>query len=306
MNGAQAAFYANQAHSGFPHHLGQNVSPSAWGNNAGFQGQPGTYNLNRHQESLQGYPTGAAMHGHQPPASWTVTNNQQGEMTRGMVGGAGQPQWQAEMQAGHLNAAGDAGHTSALSQPFFGSYSSRQHAEQSSREFDRRPSNPSNPQEGSHYQQLQTFAGHSPQSMVDQARFQGYPVSRPLSQQPSADPALQGFSPLQHAQSQYQQQHLLRAQSGSDIPHAWSGNQGQQGSPQHHNPLAQIGTNQHIPQQQIAHGGPAGFPETAHVHQMPYLQSGNYPVQSSEQMARGASSQFVSGPWTSTPPSGPL
>jgi hypothetical protein len=296
MKGVQPAFYANQGHPSYSHNLGQSLSPSAWSNNAGgYQGQPGAYNMGHHPESFQGFSAGAAMHGVQPPASWTVTSSQHGEMNRGMVGAA-QPQWQAELQTGHQP---------GLSQPLFGSYSSPHHAEQSSREFNRRASNASLHQEGQPYQQLDNFSGHSSQSMVDPTRFQGYTASRSLSQQAATDPALQGFSPLQHAQNHYQQQHMMRPQSGPELPH-WSGGQGQ-GSPQHHNPLVQIGSNQYLSQHQLGHGGPAGFPETAHVHQMPYVQSGNYSDQSPQEMGRAAGSQSVSEPWNPTPPSsGPL
>ncbi|CAG8103287.1 unnamed protein product [Penicillium salamii] len=311
VNGAQPEFYANQAHPGYPNGTVVNIRPTAWGNNGGgFQGQPDAYNMGIHPDTYQGYPPGAAaMHGNQPPATWTVTGNQQEHMNRVMAGErASQPQWQSEVPPGHMGTVGDKVHTSTLSQPFYGSYPSPQHTEQSPREYGNRGMVPPGYQDPQQYQPaVEKFPSHSPQSMVDQARFQSYPVSRTKSQHTPKDPALQGFSPLQQAQTQYQQQHLIRTHSGSEVPNVWSGGQGQHGSNQHPNPLAQISPNQFVPRHQMGHEGSNGYPDTTHAHQMPYLQSNHYPMQSAEGTGRPTGSQFVSGPWTSTPPSsGPL
>ncbi|KAI2674896.1 hypothetical protein CBS147355_6710 [Penicillium roqueforti] len=180
LNGVQPAFYGSQTHPGYqitgPHHIGQSISSSMWGNNSGtYQGNPGSYNMTQHAQSFQGFsadPVG--LHNHQPPASWTITSNPQGEMARS-IGGASdsQPQWQLEPQQGHLNGSGEGVpmnlHPSNMTKPFFGSYSSNQHAEPSSREFARRVSNPSLVQEGQPYQtSAENFHNHSPHSMVEQ------------------------------------------------------------------------------------------------------------------------------------------
>ncbi|KAJ5373031.1 hypothetical protein N7517_005037 [Penicillium concentricum] len=307
MNGAQPAFYGSQAHPGYqitgPHHMGQSISSSAWGNNSGtYQGHPSGYNMMQHAQSFQGFSADpAGLHSQQPPASWKIANNPQGQMASSMRGAStSQPQWQLESQQGHLNAPGEG---STLHKPFFGSYSSTQHTEQSSGEYPRRGSNPSLVREGQSYQNsVDSFPNHSPQSMLDQGRFgQGQPDPRSNSQQSHADPALQGFSPLQHVQSQYQQQHMIRTQPG-----AHQGNLAQ-GYQQYHNPLAQVGVKQYFSQHQSGPGsGPAGFPETTHVNQVPHDQSSHYPEHlehSQGKTGRGSESQFVSGPWTSTPPS---
>ncbi|CAG8002445.1 unnamed protein product [Penicillium olsonii] len=284
--------------------MSQNVPPLGWGpNGGGFQGQPGTYGMGMHPDSFQAYSAGAAaIHGHQPPASWAATGSQQEHMNRAMAGARGsQPEWQSEALPGHMGSGGDKAHMSTLSQPFFGSYPSPQHTEPSSREYGNSGMIPPGYQDAQHYQTpAEKFHSHSPQSMVDHPRFQSYPVSRSQSQHAPKDPALHGFSPLQHAQSQYQQQHTIRTHSGSDVPHGWAGGQGQHGGNQP-NPLAQINPNQFIPHHM--HDGPAGFSEPAPAHQMSYLPSNHYQTQSVEGPGRPAGSQFVSGPWAATPPS---
>ncbi|KAJ5790878.1 WW/Rsp5/WWP [Penicillium psychrosexuale] len=313
LNGVQPAFYGSQTHPGYqitgPHHIGQSISSSMWGNNSGtYQGNPGSYNMTQHAQSFQGFsadPVG--LHNHQPPASWAITSNPQGEMARSMGGASdSQPQWQLEPQQGHLNGSGEGVpmnlHPSNMPKPFFGSYSSNQHADPSSREFARRVSNPSLVQEGQPYQtSAENFHNHSPHSMVEQGRFGQGEDPRSHSQRTTSDPALQGFSPLQHVQSQYQQQHMIRKQSG---PHQVNIAQGHQ---QYQNPIAQVGANQYVSQHQFGpNGGPTGFPETTHVQQVPYHQSSHYPEHiehSPGETRRGSESHFVSGPWTSTPPS---
>ncbi|CAI7651610.1 unnamed protein product [Penicillium glandicola] len=313
MNGVQPVFYGNQTHPGYPvtgpHHMGQSIPSSAWGNNPGtYQGNPSSYNMAQHAQSFQGFSADpGGLHNHQPPASWTITSNTQGQMARSMgEASASQPQWKFESQQGHLNALGGGvpmnPHQSSRSKPFFGSYSSNQHAERSSEEFARRASNASVVREGQLYQtSVESFPNHSPHSMVDQGRFgQGQPDARSRSQHSPTDPALQGFSPLQHVQSQYQQQHMIRTQSGSHQANMAPGRH------QYHNPLAQVGVNQYLPQNQVGpSGGPPGFTETAHVHQAPYQQPSHYPenLGHSQETRRGSESHFVSGPWTSTPPS---
>ncbi|KAJ5502536.1 WW/Rsp5/WWP [Penicillium fimorum] len=306
MNGVQPAFYGSQTHPGYqirgPHHMGQSISPSAWGNNPGsYQGHPSGYNAMQYAQSFQGFPADpTGLHSQQPPASWAITNNPQGQTASSMRGASSQPQWQMEPQQGHLNAPGEG---STLHKPFFGSYSSTQHTEQSSREFSRRSSNPSLAREGQpHQNSVDSFPNHSPQSMIDQGRFrQGQPGPRSHSQHSHTDPALQGFSPLQHVQSQYQQQHMIRTRPG-----AHQGNLAQ-GYQQYHNPLAQVGVKQYVSQHQSGLGsGQVGFPETTHVHQVPYDKSSHLPEHLEHPQGKtggGSESQFVSGPWTSTPPS---
>lgn len=290
--------------------MGPSISSSTWGNNPGtYQGHPSSYNMAQHAQSFQGFSADpAGLHSHQPPASWTITSNPQGQMARSMDGASkSQPQWQLESQQGHLNASGEGAsmnlHPSTMSEPFFGSYSSNQHAEPSSGESARRVSNPSLVREGQPYQtSAESFSHHSPHSMIDQGRFgQGQPDPRSHSQHTPTDPALQGFSPLQHVQSQYQQQHMIRKQSVSHQANLAQGHQ------QYHNPMAQVNVNQYVSQHQFGpSGGPTGFSETAHVHQVPYHQSGHYPEHlehSQGETRRGSESHFVSGPWTSIPPS---
>ncbi|KAJ5824978.1 WW/Rsp5/WWP [Penicillium robsamsonii] len=305
MNGVQPAFYGSQTHPGYqltgPHHMGQSISSSAWGNNAGtYQGHPSGYNVMQHAQSFQGFSADpAGLHSQRPPASWTVTNNPQGQMASSMRGAPSEPQWQLESQQGHLNAPGEG---STLHKPFFGSYSSTQHMEQSSAEFSR-ASNPSLAREGQpHRNSVDSFPNHSPQSMLDQGRFgQGQPDPRSHTQHPHTDPALQGFSPLQHVQSQYQQQHMIRTQPGA---HHGNISQGYQ---QYQNQLAQVGAKQYFSKHQPGpQNGQTGFPETTNVHQVRYDQSSHYPEHlehSQGKTGRGSESQFVSGPWTSTPPS---
>lgn len=311
MNGVQPAYYGSQTHQGYqitgPHHMGQSISSSAWGNNPStYQGHPSGYNMTQHAQSFQAFSADpAGLHGHQPPASWTITSNPQGQMARSMDGTSDpQPQWQLESQQGHLNASGEGVpmnlHPSTMPKPLFGSYSSNQNAEPSSGEFARRASNISIVREGQPYQtSADSFPNHSTHSMGDQGRFgQGQLDPRSHSQHALTDPALQGFSPLQHVQSQYQQQHMIRKQSGSHQVNLAQGHQ------QYHNPMS---FNQYGSQHQFGHsGGPTGFPETAHVHQVPYHQSSHYPEHvkhSPGETGRDPESHFVSGPWTSTPPS---
>ncbi|KAJ5171252.1 uncharacterized protein N7500_004035 [Penicillium coprophilum] len=310
INGVQPAFYGSQTHQGYqitgPHHIGQSIPASTWGNNPGtYQGHPGGYTTTQHAQSFQGFSANpAGLHNQQSPPSWTMTNNPQGQMANSMRGASiSQPHWQFESQQGHLNAPSE---NSTLHKPFFGSYSSVQHTEhteQSSGESARRVSNASSAREGQLYQNsVDSFPNHSPHSMLDQGRFgQRQPDPRSHSQHSHTDPALQGFSPLQHVQSQYQQQHMIRTQPGShqaDIPQSY---------PKYHNPLTQVGDNQHFSGLQSGSGsGPAGFPETTHVHQVPYDQPSHHPENlehSQGKAGRGSESQFVSGPWTSTPPS---
>ncbi|CAG8160730.1 unnamed protein product [Penicillium nalgiovense] len=313
MNGVQQAFYESQTHPGYqmtgPHHMGQNIPSSAWGNNQGtYQGHQSGYNMTQHAQSFQGFSADpAGLHNHQQPASWTITSNPQGQMTRSMDGGSdSQPPWQLELQ-GHLNASGEGApvnlHPSTIPKPFFGSYSSNQHAEPSSEEYSRRVSNPSLIREGQHYQtSAESFPNHSTHSMVEQGRFgQSQPDPRSHLQHTPTDPALQGFSPLQHVQSQYQQQHMIRKQSE---PHQANFAQGHQ---QYHNPMAQVNVNQYISQHQF---GPSGdstkFSEIGHVHQAPYHQSSHYPEHlehSPGETGKTSGSRFVGGPWTSVPPS---
>ncbi|KGO46808.1 WW/Rsp5/WWP [Penicillium expansum] len=314
MNGVQPAYYGSQTHQGYqitgPHHMGQSISSSAWGNNPStYQGHPSGYNMTQHAQSFQAFSADpAGLHGHQPPASWTITSNPQGQMARSMDGTSDpQPQWQLESQQGHLNASGEGVpmnlHPSTMPKPLFGSYSSNQNVEPSSGEFARRASNISIVREGQPYQtSADSFPNHSTHSMGDQGRFgQGQLDPRSHSQHALTDPALQGFSPLQHVQSQYQQQHMIRKQSGSHQVNLAQGHQ------QYHNPMAPVSFNQYGSQHQFGHsGGPTGFPETAHVHQVPYHQSSHYPEHikhSPGETGRDPESHFVSGPWTSTPPS---
>ncbi|CRL18337.1 WW/Rsp5/WWP [Penicillium camemberti] len=315
MNGVQPAFYGSQAHPGYqmtsPHHMGQNIS-SVWGNNPGiYQGHPNGYNMTQHTQSIQGFSADpAGLHGHQPPASWAISSNSQEQMARSMDEASdSQPQWQLESQQSHSNASGEGVpinlRPSTMSKPFFGSYSSNQNVEPSSGEFARRTSNASLVREGQPYQtSAESFSNNLPHSMVDQGRFgQGQPDPRFHPQHPPADPALQGFSPLQHVQSQYQQQHMIRKQPGSHQANLAQNHQ------QYHNPMAQVNFNQYVSQNQHQFGpsgGPTGFPETAPVHQVPHQQSSHYPehVKSSPgETGRRSESHFVSGPWTSTPPS---
>ncbi|KAJ6008861.1 hypothetical protein N7522_003877 [Penicillium canescens] len=309
MNGAQPVFYSMPGHPGYqnaPQHLNQGMPGAAWGNAAAaFQGHSG-FDQGYHSEPFQGFSTGPL------PPSWNERHTPQGQMTGQMTGQmAGivisQPQWQSESQSNQSNGLGDHvpinAHSSTLSQPFFGPYSSHNGTGQSPREFPSRSSDPSLPREGHPAQaSMDSFSGHSPQSMADQATSgHKYGVSRSHPQHPSTDPALQGFSPLQHAQAQYQQQYMIRNQAGPGINH--QSQQSQQGNiPQYQNPLGHIGSNNYIPQQQFGHpGGPTGFSETA--YQTPYSQSGHAPGTTRQAPFE---SQFVSGPWTSTPPnSGP-
>ncbi|KAJ5357710.1 hypothetical protein N7541_004868 [Penicillium brevicompactum] len=310
-NGVQSTLYTNQPHPGYPHDMAQNATQPAWGHNGGgYQAQPDPYNMSIHPELFQGYPASAtAMHGHQPPASWAMTNSQQEQMNR-QLGGARIPQqqWPSEFQPGHTGASGGKHPMSTLQQPFYGSYQSPQRTEQHSSEYGSRALAPSVHQEAQQYQSSpEKFSNHSPQSMVDQARFQGYPGSRSQSQHNQKDPALQGFSPLQQAQTKYQQQHMIRTHSGSEVPHPWPGGPVSHGNNQHHNMLAQASPNHYAPQHQMGHDGTAGYPDSTHAHQMPYLQSTHYPMQSVEGTGRSSGSQFVSGPWAATPPSsGPM
>ncbi|KAJ5963914.1 uncharacterized protein N7479_003790 [Penicillium vulpinum] len=316
MNGGQPAFYGNQTHPGYqipgPHHMGQSISSPAWGNNPGtYQGHSSGYNIPQHAQPFQGVSTDpAGLHIHQPPASWGITKNPQGQMqmTRSVGGDSvSQPQWQLESQQGHSNAPGEGVpmnlHPSTLPKPFFGSYSPHQDAEPSSGEFVRRASNPTLVREGQAYQtSMESFPNHSPHAIAEQGRFgQGQPGTRSHSQHSSMDPLLQGFSPLQHVQSQYQQQHMIRTQTGSHQVNLTQGHQ------QYHNPLVQVGANQYLSQHQFGPGsGPAGFPETAQAHQVPYHQSSHYPEhreQTQGETGRSSESHFVSGPWASTPPS---
>ncbi|KGO77715.1 WW/Rsp5/WWP [Penicillium italicum] len=194
-------------------------------------------------------------------------------------------------------------HLSTMPKPLFGSYSSNQKVEPSSGEFAHRASNASLVREGQPYQtSAEGFPNHSTDSMVDHGRFgQGQPDQGSHPQHALTDPALQGFSPLQHVQSQYQQQHMIRKQSGSHQANL------AQGHHHYHNQTAQVGFNQYGSQHQFGHsGGPTGFSGTAHVHQIPYHQSSHYPEHvkhSPGETGRGSESHFVSGPWTSTPPS---
>ncbi|KAF7530305.1 hypothetical protein PCG10_003676 [Penicillium crustosum] len=220
-----------------------------------------------------------------------------------------QPQWKLESQQGHSNASGEGVpmnlRPSPMSKPFFGSYSSNQHVEPSSGEFARRTSNASVVREGQPYHtSAESSSNNLPHSVVDQGRFgQGQSDPRFHSQHPPADPALQGFSPLQHVQSQYQQQHMIRKQPGSHQANLAQGHQ------QYQNPMAQVNFNQYISQNQHRFGpsgGPTGFPETALAHQVPHQQPSHYsePVKSSPgEIGRRSEAHFVSGPWTSTPPS---
>ncbi|KAJ5194262.1 hypothetical protein N7491_001598 [Penicillium cf. griseofulvum] len=313
VNGVQPTFYGSQTHPGYQitgPHIGQSISSAAWGNNPGtYQGHPSSYNMTQHAQSFQRLSADpAGLHNQQPPASWTITNNPQGQIANSVrVAPNSQPRWQLEPQQGHLNAPGESVsmnlHPSTLPKPFFGPYSSNQHTEQSSREFARRASNLSPDGEGQPYQtSVDSFPSHSPHSMLDQGRFgQSQPDPRSHSQHSHADPALQGFSPLQHVQSQYQQQHMIRTQPGSHQAILAQGHQ------QYHNPLAQVGSNHYFSQHQSGPGsGPAGFNEATHVHQVPYDQSSHYPdylEPSQGKTGRVSESHFVSGPWTSTPPS---
>ncbi|CAG8890606.1 unnamed protein product [Penicillium egyptiacum] len=314
MNGVQQAFYGSQTDPGYqitgPHHMGQSISSSALGNNPGtYQGPPSGYNMTQHAQSFQGFSADpAGLHSHQAPAPWTITSSSQGQMARSMDGASdSQPQWQLESQQGHLNASGEAApmnlHPSAMPKPFFRSYTSSQHAEPASEEFARRVSNASLVGEGQPYQtSAESFPNHSPHSMVEQGRFgQSQPDPRSHSQHTPSDPALQGFSPLQHVQSQYQQQHMIRKQSGSHQANFAQRHQ------QYYKPMAQVNVNQYVSQHQFgSSGGPTAFPETVHGHQAPYHQSSHYPEHLEHppgETGRPSESRFVSGPWTSTPPS---
>ncbi|QQK44508.1 WW/Rsp5/WWP [Penicillium digitatum] len=312
VNAVQSAFYGSQTHPGYqitgPHHMGQSISPSAWGNNpSAYQGHPSGYHMTQHAQSFQGFVANpAGLHGHQPPGLWSMTYNPQEQMARSTDGASdSQPLWQLETQQGHLNASGEGVpmnlRSTNLPKPVIGSYSSNTNADPSSGEFSRHASNASLVREGQPYQtSVESFSNHSTHSMVDQGRFgQGQPNPRSHFQHTAMDPALQGFSPLQHVQRQYQQQHMIRKQLGSHQANLAHGHQ------QYNNPMAQLSFNQYGPQHQFGQsGGPTAFPQTAQV-QVPYHQSIHYPEhvkQSSGQTGRGSESQFVNGTWTSTPP----
>lgn len=304
MNGAQPVFYSVPGHPGYqnaPQHMNQGVSGAAWGNTAAFQGYPG-FGQGYHSEPFQGFSTS-------PQASpWKGAQTPQGQITGQMAGiMISQPQWQSESQSNLPNGLGDHApmnaHSSALSQPFFGPYPSHNGTGQPPSEFPSRSSDLSLPREGQPSQvPTDSFPGQSLQSMADQAKSgHNYPASRSKPQHPSTDPALQGFSPLQHAQAHYQQQHMIRNQPPPGINH--HAQQSQQGDiSQYQKPLGHIGSNGYLPQQQFGHpGGATGFSDTA--HQMSYSQSGHAPAASRQAHFEP---QFVSGPWNSTPPnSGP-
>jgi hypothetical protein len=80
-----------------------------------------------------------------------------------------------------------------------------------------------------------------------------------------------------------------------------------QGHQQYHNPLGQVSGNHYFSQHQSGPGnGTAGYTETTHVHQVPSGQSSHCPDHlepSQGKKGRVSESHFVSGPWTSTPPS---
>ncbi|KAJ5754066.1 uncharacterized protein N7511_008219 [Penicillium nucicola] len=294
MNGAESAFYSMPGH---PQHLNQGIPGTAWGNSSSIQGYPG-FGQGYHPEPFQGGSSGP-----QNP-SWKASQTPQGQMANRAIS---QPQWQPEPQLNHINGTGDHipmnAHSSTLSRPFFGSYSSYNAADQKPREFPSHSSVSPLTGEGQPSQaHMNGFPGHSPPSMTDQVMSSHkYPVSRSQTQHASSDPALQGFSPLQHAQAQYQQQHMLRNHPGPDINHP--SQQGHQGNmAQYQNPLRHVDSNGYISQQQFGYtGGATSFAETA--HQMPYAQSGHASVTTRQGPFE---SQFVSGPWTSTPPnSGP-
>jgi hypothetical protein len=301
MRGVQPAFYAGQAHQGYeipgPHHLGQGIPSPAWGNNSGiFQGYPSAYSMDQNPQSSQGFHAGPVLlQSQQPPESWTGSRNMQGQTARETPGThAPQSQWQIS-QHGQFGSPSEGLHMNAqpstIPKPIFGSFSSQQDVEPSPREFAHRTSNPPLMRDAQSYQSPEeNFPGNSPHSMVDNARNgQGYPILRSHSQQAPTNPALHGFSPLQHVQSQYQRQHMIRTRS--DLPTA-------QNHQQYYNPMAQGDVHQYDPQH-IGHGGgPA-----PHVHQMPYHQPRPYSEHSPVESGRASGTQFVSGPWTSTPPS---
>ncbi|KAJ5787692.1 hypothetical protein N7457_002682 [Penicillium paradoxum] len=306
MNGPQSALYASQTHPSYQiaglHHVGHNIPPAAWGNNPGiYQGHPSGYSVGQNPQSFQGFPAGP-LHNHQPPASWAVSSNLQSQMARETAEvSPPQPQWQLQSQQGHFDRSNEEGrmnvHPSNPPRPRFGSYPSHQNEESSSVEFGRRSSNSALIHELQPYQSsLGNPTENPPHSAVDQGRIgQGYSLSRSHSHNPPKDPALQGFSPLQHVQGQYQQQHMIRAHSDISLT---------QDSQQYYNPLAQGGVTQYFTQHQLSSGGgPAGFPESAHVHQVPYHQPNQYPEHPPGEPRRPLESQFVSGPWTSAQPS---
>ncbi|KAG0157167.1 hypothetical protein PDIDSM_4352 [Penicillium digitatum] len=269
VNAVQSAFYGSQTHPGYqitgPHHMGQSISPSAWGNNpSAYQGHPSGYHMTQHAQSFQGFVANpAGLHGHQPPGLWSMTYNPQEQMARSTDGASdSQPLWQLETQQGHLNVAGEGVpmnlRSTNLPKPVIGSYSSNTNADPSSGEFSRHASNASLVREGQPYQtSVESFSNHSTHSMVDQGRFgQGQPNPRSHFQHTAMDPALQGFSPLQHVQRQYQQQHMIRKQLGSHQANLAHGHQ------QYNNPMAQLSFNQYGPQHQFGQAaGPRLFPK---------------------------------------------
>lgn len=277
--------------------------PSAtWGNNLGIsQGHQSGFHTGQHAQPFEGFPAGP-LPSHQQAPPWGMIRNPQGQMVGGIASAfAHQPQWRPESQQGRFNASGEGARMNAqqssLPKAFFGPYSSNQHTEPSSRDFASRASNTSLIREGQPYQSsLESIPGNPPHSTIDQGRLrQGYTNTSSHPQHSSNDPALQGFSPLQHVQSQYQQQHMIQTHSNSSAA---------QNHQEYHNLLAQAGANQYISQHSFGRGGrPAGYSETAPDHHMPYHQSSHYPEHSPGETGGGTESQFVSGPWTSTPPS---
>ena len=101
--------------------------------------------------------------------------------------------------------------------------------------------------------------------------------------------------------AQYQQQHMIGKQSG---PYQANFAQGHQ---QYHNPMTRVNANQYVSQHQFGPSdGSTGFSEIGHVHQAPYHQSSHYPEHlghSLGEAGKDSGSRFVSGPWTSAPPS---
>ncbi|KAJ5143901.1 uncharacterized protein N7515_002688 [Penicillium bovifimosum] len=299
MNG-QPAFLAGQVHQGYaipgPHHLGQGMPSTAWGDNPGiFQGFSSAYTIGQNPQYSQGFPAGrVSTQNQQTPESWTASRGLQGQMGREIPGtSAHESPWQGSQQ-GQLGPPSEGlqlnTQPSTIPKPIFGSFPSPRDVEPSPREFAHHTSEPSLRREAQSYQSSEENSrDNSPHSMVDNARNgQGYPILRSHSQQAPTNPALHGFSPLQHVQSQYQRQHMIRTRS--DLPTA-------QNQQQYYDPMAQ-GDIHHYVSQHNGHGsGPAGFSAPTHGHQIPYHQPRPYSEHSPGEPREASGTQFVSGPW---------
>ncbi|KAJ5542235.1 hypothetical protein N7535_004658 [Penicillium sp. DV-2018c] len=291
LNG-QPAFMAGQVHRGYampgPQHLGHGMPATAWDNNSGiFQGYPNAYSMGQNPQTSQGFHADSvSSQNQQTPESWTGRVDLRGQSPH-------QSPWQGP-QHGQLGPPSEglqsSTQPSTMPKPVFGSFSSHRDVEPSPIEFAHRASNPSLRREAHFYQSSEEHSrDNSPHSMVDSARNGGgYPVSRSSSQQPPTNPALHGFSPLQHVQSQYQRQHMIRGRS--DLPPP-------QNHQQYHRPMAHGDMHQYG-HPHIGHGGgPAGFSPPTHGHQMPYHQPRRNSEHPPGEPREDSGAQFVSGPW---------